>query len=287
MRLGFLISLTIIAGCAATPPAVQQPSQARLSEAFSRASAQAQAGNYAGAATAYEEARRIARSIEDADDIAAAAINLSIVYQRLGREPQAREALAEVLDQPRHAFPERRVMQAELRRAILALAAADAGAATEWAARAERRCGSCELAPAILNVRAQAALQARNVDEAGRLAGLASDAARSRNDRAESANALRTLGRVKIAQKDPGAATAALEQALDLDHGLADPRKIAADLAELARAHAAAGNTAVARNYFERALSVSRALNDARAVAEIEAQMASAGGPATPVNNRK
>src|SRR5205823_28988 len=94
-----------------------------------------QAGNLAGAVREYEEARRIARSIEDADALAAAAINLSILQQRAGQDAAAREALIELLDSPRHAFPERRIMQAELRRAILLLAGGDAGAAAQWAQR--------------------------------------------------------------------------------------------------------------------------------------------------------
>src|SRR5262249_51623268 len=147
----------LLTGCG-TPPTVQRPPQARLSDAYARGNARVQTGDFSGAATAYEEARRLARSIEDADAIAAADIDLSIVYRRLGRDAAARDALAEILDGRRQAYPERRLMQAELRRAILLLAGGDASGAADWAGRAERRCAACDLAPAILNVRAQAAL---------------------------------------------------------------------------------------------------------------------------------
>jgi tetratricopeptide (TPR) repeat protein len=247
-----------------------------------------QAGNHAVAAREYEEARRIARSIEDADAIAAAAVNLSIVYQRLGRDAAAQEALAEVLDTRRHVFPERRLMQAALRRAILELAGGNAGAASDWAQRAERRCPgvACDLAPAILNVQAQAALDSRNSAEAARLSLAAADLSRQKGNRVETANALRTLGKAKLAHGEPDGAAVAFEQALELDHALADPRKILADLTELARANAARGDRTAARAYFERALIVSRALNDTRAIAELEAQMASSGGM-EPVTERK
>ena len=282
----WLFTVLLLAGCATQAP-TPAPAQAKLSDAFSRGAASVQAGNYAAAMRDYEEARRLARSIEDGDGLGAAAVNLSIVQQRLGHDAQARETLAEVLDSSRGpAIPERRLMQAELRRSILSLAARDIPGAIDWAARAQQRCGSCALLPAILNVNAQAALAAKNLDEAARVAAAASDAAKARDDRAEAANALRTLGRARLAKNEAGPATAALAQALELDHGLADPRKIAADLAELARAQAAAGDPTAARSYFERALAVSRSLNDTRAVAELEAQMASSGS-LSPVTDRK
>src|SRR3954462_2416904 len=95
----FCLALAL-AGCASAPPP-GPGAQARLAESFSRAASLVQSGNLAAAAREYEDARRTARSIEDADAIAAAAITLSIVYQRLGRDAAARGALADVLDAPR------------------------------------------------------------------------------------------------------------------------------------------------------------------------------------------
>jgi len=62
-----------------------------------RAAALAKSGDYAGAAKFYGEALRIATSLENADAIAANAINLSIVDQWLGREAQARAAYSRAL----------------------------------------------------------------------------------------------------------------------------------------------------------------------------------------------
>jgi hypothetical protein len=66
---------------------------------------------------------------------------------------------------------------------------------------------------------------------------------------------------------------AALEQALAIDHALADPRKIHADLVELARAASAAGDRDAARGYLERAQTVSHAARDPRSAEEIEVQL--------------
>ncbi len=278
MRLAALCLAALLCACASPPP-VQPAAHERLAEAYARGRESVQAGDYARAARSYEEARRLARSIEDADAIAAAAIDLSIVYQRLGRDAEARQALSEVLESTRDPFPERRLAQAELRRAILALAEGEPAAAEQWSMRAQASCAnvSCEAASAILDVRAQCALALGRAQQGADLAQSAAAAARATDDPVATANALRTLGRAQLSLGDAAAASASLEQALEADHAAAEPRKILADLSELARAQAALGNRDASRSYFERALAVGRALGDERSVAALQAQMASSG----------
>lgn len=255
----------LCAGCAARPEPVVPPAQARIADAGARASALARSGDYAAAALKFQEALRIARTIEDADAIAAHAINLSIVYQRLGHRAAARSALAVVLDDERRAFSERRLVQAELRHAIVDLASGDTRGAAAYAGRAWQRCQKlgCELAAAILNVQADAALEAGAAGESLRLAQAAESSARARADRAETANALRIIGLARTTLGDPAGALPALEQALEIDRSLADARKIHADLAALARASSAKGDAQAARGYSERALAISRAASEA------------------------
>jgi len=265
-------ALALATGC--STPAVNRgsPAQARLGDAEGRAAALARSGDYAGAARYYGEALRIATSLENAEAIAANAINLSIVNQWLGRDAQARAALAAVLDAPRVNFSERRKIQAELRRAILELAGGNLGAAAVWAGEAERRCAqtSCEYDSTLLNVRAQIELESGRPAEAARLAQAALERSRGEAGRAEAANALRILGRSRIAAGEPNAALEPLRAALDIDRELGDPRKILADLAELARASAAAGDADGAHRYQERSVAVSRAMSDAKSGAEME-----------------
>ena len=266
-------TLLLCAGCGTTPvPDVPQPPvQSRIADANTRATVLVRAGDDAGAARQYEEALRLARSIEDADAIAAGAINLSIMQQRLGRDAAARESLSVVLDDKYLAFSERRRVQVELRRAILDLASRDANGATAWAQRARERCErvGCDLGAAILNVQALIALDAGRAEEGARLAQSAAAAARSRGDRAEEANSLRTIGRARAALGDPAGSIQPLEAALALDRELADPRKILVDLVELGQASLAKGDRDAARAYYERALTVGRAARDARSVEDI------------------
>lgn len=277
--LPLLALLVLAAGCGGSKPVVNtaqlSQAQSRLAEAETRAGILLRNGDLAGAAQQYDEAARVAATVENADAVASNAINLSIVYQWLGRDADARDALARVLDDPRHPFSERRRLQAELRRATIELALQNTGAAATWAERAGKRCAdsSCEYAATLLNLQAQIALETSRPADAEQLAGRAADRARSRSDRAETANALRTLGKARRIQGNAAAALPPLEQALAIDRDLADPRKILADLTELSLANSAAGKRDAARDYYERALTVSRALQDTRGIAEMEAQL--------------
>jgi tetratricopeptide (TPR) repeat protein len=272
--------LVLAAGCGGTkpPPAPAQTSsqsQSRLADAEQRAAMLMRAADLEGAARQYGEAARIAATVENVDAVAANSINQSIVYQWMGRDADARDALSRVLDDPRRPFPERRRLQAELRRAIVDLALQNPVSAATFAERAEKRCAnlSCEYAATILNVQAQIALEGSRAADAEQLATRAAERARSRNDRAEQANALRLQGKARRLQEKPKEALPPLEQALAIDRDLADPRKILADLTELSLASSAAGNRDAAKDYYERALTVSKALQDTRGLAEMEAQL--------------
>jgi tetratricopeptide (TPR) repeat protein len=267
----------LCAGCAAPPQPVAPAAHEQIAEAGTRGAALARAGDHAGAALRFQEALRVARTIEDADAIALHAVNLSIVYQRLGHRAAARSALAVVLEDERRRFPARRIVQARLRQSILDLADGDVAAAKRNAADAFEGCRdiiACELAAAILNVQATAAFQGGEAQESLRLALAAESAARGRSDAAETANALRNVGRSRAALGDPAAAIAALEEALQIDRRLAEPRKILADLEELERASSAKGDVEAARGYAQRALAIRRASGEGPAAeGEVEVRL--------------
>ena len=271
MRVLMTLLVLVATACASPKPPPEPLAKSRLAEAEARAAALARSGDYPAAARFYADALRIATALENADGIAANAINLSVVEQWLGHNDEARRALAAVLDDPRTPFTERRKLQAELQRAILELSLNNVGAAAVWAGQAEQRCAglSCDYAATILNVRAQVELGSARAAEAERLAGAAADHAAS--NAVERANALRTIGRARQAQGQPAAAIEPLKLALDLDRELGDPRKILADLSELSRAADAAGDTRAAHDYRERSLAVSRAISDGTSTSEMEA----------------
>src|SRR5215467_12906925 len=240
----YALALALLAACAAPPQGTPAPAgEAAMIEANRRADAYLRAGDLEGAARQYREAVRVARSVEDPEGIAANAINLSIVYQRLGRPEDARASLALVLEPSPLAFSPERLAQAALRRSVLDLDDRRTADASAWLDRAAAYCArGCSVSPAIQNVKGQLALEAGRPDQAASAARAALSASRAAGDRAESANALRLLGGVALRSGDAAAAAGFLQDALAIDKDLAAPRKIYLDLIALGRASALKGD---------------------------------------------
>ena len=262
--------LAPLAACVAPPPASPPASgEAAVIEANRRADGYLRNGDLEGAARQYREAIRLARSVEDAEGIAANAINLSIVYQRLGRLDDARASLGLLLERGQLGFSSERMAQAALRRSVLDLEEQRTASGVEWLDRAAGYCGrDCTVSAAIQNVKGQVALDAGRLDQAAAGAKAALAASRASGDRAEAANALRVLGSVAIRKGDAGAAAANLGEALAIDRDLAAPRKIYLDLIGLGRASALRGDRAAARSFYERARAVSEADRDTDGAAQ-------------------
>jgi tetratricopeptide (TPR) repeat protein len=285
MRFAAAAACLLVAACAGRAPAPPAPTQATAvqptaaMEANRRAEASLRRGELERAVSQYREALRLSLAVEDAEGIAANAVNLSVVLQRLGRFEEARASLAPLLEGATLAHvPERRA-QGALRRAVLDLEQRRFEAAAGWAARAAEWCGApCALAAPIRNVQGQLALQAGRLEEAAAAAGSALAASRAAGDRAESANAQRLLGMTALAARDGAAAREALEAALALDRELGIPRRIARDLAGLGRASELLGDKGAARGYYARALAVSEADRDAAGAAEARAHIDALNG---------
>jgi tetratricopeptide (TPR) repeat protein len=279
MRLVLLAGLALLAGCAQPPKAT---STARLEAARQEAALEAnrrgdtyvRRGELDNAARAYREALRLSQSLEDAEGIAANAINLSIVLQRQGRFADARSTLHAVTENSNLRFTPARLAEVSLRQALIDLDERRLVPAEEWVAKAAAHCAErCALAGAIHNVRAQLALQSGNNDQAAAHARAAQAASRGPADRAELANALRLLGFTALRAGDAAAARTQLEQALALDREIGAPRKIVLDLLALGRAAALGGDRDGARAYYARAMVVSEADRDNAGVAEARALM--------------
>jgi tetratricopeptide (TPR) repeat protein len=273
------LSLVLLAACVAPPPVAPPASgEAAMIEANRRADAYLRGGDLEGAARQYREAVRVARSVEDAEGIATNAINLSIVYQRLGRPDEARASLALVLERSQLAFSPDRLAQAALRRSVLDMEDKRAAEAGEWLERAGGYCArGCSVSAAIQNVRGQLALEAGRPEQATAAARSALGASRAAGDRAETANALRLLGAIALRGGDAAAANGHLAEALAIDKELAVPRKIYLDLIALGRASALKGDRGAASSYYERARAVSEADRDPEGAAKAHTMIEALG----------
>lgn len=277
-----VLACALLGACGALPPANPPPSgEAAVIEANRRADAYFRGGNLEGAARYYAEAVRLARSVEDAEGIAANAISLSIVFQHLGRHAEARATLAPVLEDGRLTFSPERLAQAALRRSILDLDERRLASSAGWVDRAAAHCGQrgCALSGAIHNVKGQLALETGDLESAAANARAALGASRAAGDRAETANALRLLGLAAVRGGNAAGAAASFGEALALDRELAVPRKIYLDLVGLGQASALKGDRRAARSYYERALAVSEAARDGRNATEARSLIDAAGEP--------
>jgi tetratricopeptide (TPR) repeat protein len=275
MRLLVLLFIVSATGCSAPPKPSTAARQEAALEANRKGEAYVRHGELENAARSYREALRFSQALEDADGIAANAINLSIVRQRQGRFADARASLAAVLDQRNLKFSNARLAEVSLRQALLDLDEKNLAGADDWMAKATGHCAErCPAGAAIHNVRAQLALQAGRTDAAFLAARSAHDASRASGDQAEQANALRLLGIVGLKNGDAGSARQHLEQALAIDRELGAPRKIALDLLALGQAAALGGDRESARAYYARALAVGEADRDVAVAAEARALLA-------------
>ena len=271
LRLILAVGLALLAACAQVPGKPQPARHAEAIEANRRAELRFRDGDFEGAAQQYREALRISQSIEDVDGIAANAINLSIVYQRLGRHADARASLAPLLDRSSLSIPGARLAQAALRRAVLDFDQRLYPDSALWLEKAASWCAPerCAIAAAIDNVKGLLALDEGRSAAAAASARAALEASLGSGNRIEEANARRLLGNVAIRAGDAAAAQAAFNAALAIDRELALPRKITLDLLGLGHASALGGAPSAARTYYERALAVSEANRDGPGAAQV------------------
>ncbi|HJV10515.1 MAG TPA: tetratricopeptide repeat protein [Burkholderiales bacterium] len=275
MRLLVLLFIVSVTGCSAPPKPSTAARQEAALEANRKGEAYVRHGELENAARSYREALRFSQALEDADGIAANAINLSIVRQRQGRFADARASLAAVLEQRDLKFSNARLAEVSLRQSLLDLDEKNLAGADDWMAKAAGHCAErCPAGAAIQNVRAQLALQAGRTDAALLAARSAHEASRASGDQAEQANALRLLGIVGLKNGDAASARQHLEQALAIDRELGAPRKIALDLLALGQAAALSGDRESARAYYARALAVGEADRDVAVAAEARALLA-------------
>lgn len=271
LRLILAVSLALLTACAQVPGKPQAARHAEALEANRRAELRFRGGDFDGAVQKYREALRISQSIEDVDGIAANAINLSIVYQRLGRHADARASLALLLDRSGLSIPGARLAQAALRRAVLDFDERLYSDSALWLEKATSWCAPerCAIAAAIDNVKGLLALEEGRSADAASGARAALEASLGSGNRIEEANARRLLGNVAIRAGDAAAAQVALNAALAIDRELALPRKIYLDLLGLGHASALGGAPSMARTYYERALAVSEADRDGPGAAQV------------------
>ncbi|MEW6720850.1 MAG: tetratricopeptide repeat protein [Thermodesulfobacteriota bacterium] len=243
------------AGCSGPAP-IPVPAAKESAMAWNRRGLAAEKrGDRDGALSAFREALKIHRSIEDDSGAAVSLVNLARVH-RLGKElVPARERIDEALPlvSPGDAlFPE-----VAFEKGKIALAAGDLPAAEAWSGKAVAA-GKGAPSGRMLNLLGRVLLLEGKGGEARPRAAAALEANRMAKDSAEEANSLRLLGDLAAAGGDRPEAEKLYLQALAVDKEIAESAKIAADLRALGAAAAARGDAERAIAFYGRAAEVSR-----------------------------
>jgi tetratricopeptide (TPR) repeat protein len=264
----------LLATCGSAPPASNRVQQEAIS-ANQRAARAYQQDRIEQARSLYEEALRLDLSIENADGAAVNLLSLARVEQAAGRADAAHGYLDRVLSGAPPGFAASRQAEASARKAQLYLAARELAHAASSAAQAEQLCqrSDCMALPAILNLRALAALRSGDAEGALRFSQRALAAADGKGARAERANGLRLAGEAHLARREPEPALQALGEALLLDQSLGESQRIFRDLMLLGEATEQQGRRDDARAYYQRALTVGAAGGDPAAQREARAQL--------------
>lgn len=255
--------LGVLGGCGHAP---EKPANARLtqSQQLSQQGHDAyRRGDAAAAIGFYQRALQLNRSIENQAGIVADRINLSRAFEAAGDLPAARQHLDRLvadrslqLDAGQHAH-------AYAALALLALKQGNTEEGGRMIATASQACGdACASLAPIANIRALIELERGDPARALTTATASLPLLAGADQSAERANALRIIGRARLARGETGAALEVLHQALALDRELGKPDRIVDDLLLLAGAHAAAGNRSSAEEFYLRAATVAEAADD-------------------------
>lgn len=259
-RLFALMLLAWLAGCAAAPEVVRPARQGASEDANRHARALYERGDFAAALKQAQLALDLAASIEDEDAISASLLNLSMIYQRLQRPKEAREAVDRILNAEGLAFPQGRISEAALRRAVLAADDSELAKTEALLQRSEQACAAeCPLKGKTANLRAQLAIERGRLDEALDRAEKALAENRALHDEEESANSQRLAANALILAGRAADAEGRLAEALATDKRIGASRKIYRDLLLSGMAARRGGNEDNARIYFHRAREVARA----------------------------
>ncbi len=257
--LATLLACAVLASCSSPPP--RPPSAAQASaQAHQQTGARAlKRGDLNAALAAYGDALAASDSVEDFDGSATALLNLALVHARLGQLDAAHARVDRILAAPQR-YSDAQRGQAATRKAMLYLDTKSYGMALQWADQARGVCSDpCALAPTLANLRAFVALDRGEIERAVGQATRSAELAASLGQQAEHANALRLLGRAHTKAGRTEEAASALARALQIDHELGLPERIALDLMHSGENEERRSQTAAARDFYERALNVAGA----------------------------
>ena len=197
-----------------------------------------QSGDYKNALASYNKALQIDKSIENADGIALNLFNIAQTHIALSQFDAAHSSLDEVLGNAAGLFQADQLAQAAVQKSIIFISQGQSKSAGEWINKADTLCGdACRQKGLILNIQARFALDEHQSDAAIDLANRALAIHKKEMLIPEMANSLRLIGEAHLDKQFSGKAIPFFQEALQLDKSQGAPTKISTDLLLLGMAH--------------------------------------------------
>lgn len=252
MRTGLLFLLLAgLVSCSSAPPPRLPAALERANTADKEAHRAMRDGDLAVARNLFEQSLRLQQSLDNLPGVASEAINLAVVYHRMGNDDIALRLLDGILGDSLTPYPSELRATAAFRKAVILADGGHQDAAAALEAAAQMCMGSCELTSGIYNLRARMALAKGEYATAMKLSKEAADTAGDHKE--ELANARRYSAAAEAALGQYNLALEHYLAALELDKPLGMGGRIAEDLDGAAMALAQLGRKGESASYARRA----------------------------------
>lgn len=252
-----LISSLFIVACSSVQP--------DLSSAQKKIIAHNQDGNkafyandYQEALTQYNEALKIALSVENFESIAISKINIAMVYRKMTDRAMAHKYVDSIISDS-GLYNKSSIYSATLLKMMLLMDDNDFAQANSMAETAISLCKEtkCKSAGTVYNVIARIAIKNKDCKSAKKAANLGLELNKKYGDKNETANSYRLLGDGALLDSDNLGAAQSYNQALIIDKAQGISEKVFMDLMGIGNSYFNQGEYKDALIYFKRAHSVS------------------------------
>jgi tetratricopeptide (TPR) repeat protein len=257
MRIFILISSLIIISCGSAPPVYTSVQKAIIlhnqegNKAFNN-------NDYDEALTQFNEALKLALTVENFNSIAISQINIAMVYRKIGIRAKAYQSIESIISTKNETFGKTYIYSALLLKTMLLMDDRDYIKAGSAATTALSLCNEigCLSAGTLYNILTRIAIFNKDGDSAQSNAALALDINIKNNDMSETANSYRLQGDVYMLKSDFIHALESYKQAMIIDKSLDTAEKIFSDLMGIGNGFYSQGKYTDALQLFKRAQTV-------------------------------
>ncbi|MBF0473592.1 MAG: tetratricopeptide repeat protein [Nitrospirae bacterium] len=216
-------------------------------------------GDYDDALSHFNEALKLALSVENFNSIAISQINIAMVYRKMGEKTKASQCIDTIISSTNNTYSKSNIYSAELLKIMLLMDDNDYLNATSLSYKALSHCNEikCNSSGTIYNILTRISLFNKDGQSALSNAAIALKSNMKNEEKNETANSYRLQGDAYMLNNDFIKAIESYKQALTIDKTLDITEKIFNDLMGIGNGFYNQGKHSDALQFFERAHTVS------------------------------